>query len=231
MILRSQRALSPVVASIILIAVTVAVSIAVAAWMGALTFNFPPANIKITPVFLEPHAINITITNNGPYVVHPWNLLVNNATVWPVVVIDKLSIGSSKTSLIDYNWTYNTPYEFTLFWWNANGLTVDISKEFNSSTRIYSQSKVETLVLPIPEFNNSDYAMWTWDYYLNNYPQYRSNMMLLPANMTIDVTMMPNDTMLKIKIFYYNSADSMLFDYAGEKNCIVIAKGIAKGVP
>ena len=39
-ILRSKKALSPVVASIILIAVTVAVSIAVAAWMGALTFTF-----------------------------------------------------------------------------------------------------------------------------------------------------------------------------------------------
>ena len=39
-IIRSRKALSPVVASIILIAVTVAVSIAVAAWMGALTFTF-----------------------------------------------------------------------------------------------------------------------------------------------------------------------------------------------
>jgi flagellin-like protein len=38
--LKSRKALSPVVASIILIAVTVAVSIAVAAWMGALTFSF-----------------------------------------------------------------------------------------------------------------------------------------------------------------------------------------------
>jgi len=36
-ILKSKKALSPVVASIILIAVTVAVSIAVAAWMGSLT--------------------------------------------------------------------------------------------------------------------------------------------------------------------------------------------------
>jgi len=39
-LLKSKKALSPVVASIILIAVTVAVSIAVAAWMGALTFTF-----------------------------------------------------------------------------------------------------------------------------------------------------------------------------------------------
>ncbi|NWG10728.1 hypothetical protein HXY33_03110 [Candidatus Bathyarchaeota archaeon] len=38
--LKNRKALSPVVASIILIAVTVAVSIAVAAWMGALTFTF-----------------------------------------------------------------------------------------------------------------------------------------------------------------------------------------------
>ena len=37
---KNVKALSPVVASIILIAVTVAVSIAVAAWMGALTFTF-----------------------------------------------------------------------------------------------------------------------------------------------------------------------------------------------
>jgi flagellin-like protein len=39
-IFRSRKALSPVIATIILIAVTVAVSIAVAAWMGALTFSF-----------------------------------------------------------------------------------------------------------------------------------------------------------------------------------------------
>jgi len=37
---KSRKALSPVIASIILIAVTVAVSIAVAAWMGALSFSF-----------------------------------------------------------------------------------------------------------------------------------------------------------------------------------------------
>ena len=39
-VLRSKKALSPVIATIILIAVTVAVSLAVAAWMGALTFSF-----------------------------------------------------------------------------------------------------------------------------------------------------------------------------------------------
>jgi flagellin-like protein len=39
-ILKSKKALSPVVASIILIAVTVAVSLAVAIWMGSLTGGY-----------------------------------------------------------------------------------------------------------------------------------------------------------------------------------------------
>jgi len=48
---KSKKALSPVVASIILIAVTVAVSIAVAAWMGALTIGFMATEeLKITSV-------------------------------------------------------------------------------------------------------------------------------------------------------------------------------------
>ena len=48
---KNEKALSPVVASIILIAVTVAVSIAVAAWMGALTVGFMETNtVTITSV-------------------------------------------------------------------------------------------------------------------------------------------------------------------------------------
>ena len=39
-LLKCRKGLSPVIAAIILIAVTVAVSIAVAAWMGALTIGF-----------------------------------------------------------------------------------------------------------------------------------------------------------------------------------------------
>ena len=37
---QNRKALSPVIASIILITITVAVSIAVAAWMGTLTVGF-----------------------------------------------------------------------------------------------------------------------------------------------------------------------------------------------
>jgi len=64
---RSRKALSPVVASIILIAVTVAVSIAVAAWMGALSFNFMNTEqISITYAdFDQAGQITLTVTNSG----------------------------------------------------------------------------------------------------------------------------------------------------------------------
>jgi len=68
-LLRSRKALSPVVAAIILIAVTVAVSIAVAAWMGALTFTFMGyEKLEITKInwtWGTPGTVNITVVNTG----------------------------------------------------------------------------------------------------------------------------------------------------------------------
>jgi flagellin-like protein len=70
-LLKSRKALSPVIASIILVAVTVAVSIAVAAWMGALTFSFTKNDQftvnsctfwGTTPSYT---AINMSIQNTG----------------------------------------------------------------------------------------------------------------------------------------------------------------------
>lgn len=64
--LKSRKALSPVVASIILIAVTVAVSIAVAAWMGALTFQFTNTEqIQITNMAFGSSSIAVTANNTG----------------------------------------------------------------------------------------------------------------------------------------------------------------------
>ena len=60
---KSKRALSPVVASIILIAVTVAVSIAVAAWMGALTIGFMGAEeVRVTNVQFSTDLADATLT-------------------------------------------------------------------------------------------------------------------------------------------------------------------------
>ena len=63
---RSRKALSPVVASIILIAVTVAVSIAVAAWMGALTFSFTATEqVNITNMNFDVTNKRIVVTANN----------------------------------------------------------------------------------------------------------------------------------------------------------------------
>ena len=79
--MRSRKALSPVVASIILIAVTVAVSIAVAAWMGALTFNFMATEqLKITNVAFNVAANTVTIStsNTGTTPITITDIHVNN---------------------------------------------------------------------------------------------------------------------------------------------------------
>ena len=67
-LLKSKKALSPVVAAIILIAVTVAVSIAVAAWMGSLTIGFmETTELTITQATFDSanETIVCSITNTG----------------------------------------------------------------------------------------------------------------------------------------------------------------------
>ena len=79
----NRRGLSPVVATIILIAVTVAVSIAVAVWMGALTFTFmQPKN----PVFT--YNIEIPSFQNATHCIFAmwdsWNIYNESKTLVPV---------------------------------------------------------------------------------------------------------------------------------------------------
>jgi flagellin-like protein len=67
-LLKSKKALSPVVATIILIAVTVAVSIATAVWMGSFTFNFMPTEqLAITSLDFGPTdtTIMVNVQNTG----------------------------------------------------------------------------------------------------------------------------------------------------------------------
>jgi len=79
-LLKSRKALSPVVASIILIAVTVAVSIAVAAWMGALTFTFTNTEqIQITSMTFGTNWIALIANNTGTTPVTINAVYLNNA--------------------------------------------------------------------------------------------------------------------------------------------------------
>jgi FlaG/FlaF family flagellin (archaellin) len=69
MIVKNSKALSPVIASIILVGVAVAVSIAVAAWMGALTFTFTEtAQLEIlgcTFNDVTPRTVTLAVQNTG----------------------------------------------------------------------------------------------------------------------------------------------------------------------
>jgi len=65
---KNAKALSPVIATIILIAVTVAVSVVVAAWMGGLTLGFmgntEQASISST-TYVSTTAVGVMVQNTG----------------------------------------------------------------------------------------------------------------------------------------------------------------------
>jgi flagellin-like protein len=119
-ILRSRKALSPVVASIILIAVTVAVSIAVAAWMGALTFNFMATEqIKITNVqfYLGTgapdgvHNVTITMQNTGTNPVTVTEVHINNAALNLLAAQFTIPANSQSLANVTYAWVNGNQYE------------------------------------------------------------------------------------------------------------------------
>jgi flagellin-like protein len=122
-ILKCKKALSPVVASIILIAVTVAVSIAVAAWMGALTIGFMgSSSITITNVSFggtsgqADNTIVLTLKNTGTKQVTIAQVKVNNV-VKSFSGNSTLNPGDTgKTLTISaVGWSYGNPYKIDLF--------------------------------------------------------------------------------------------------------------------
>ncbi len=134
-ILKSKKALSPVVASIILIAVTVAVSIAVAAWMGALTFTFMATEqIQITNMefITGTNIIRVTVNNTGTSSVTINEAWVNNvkktttSPTLPTTVAANLGVRLNITSI----WAAGSNYQVKLvtskgnqFLYNAVGPT------------------------------------------------------------------------------------------------------------
>jgi len=111
---KNRKALSPVVASIILIAVTVAVSIAVAAWMGALTFTFMGTEeLRIIKVeFLGNGAyINVTMKNTGTSPITLSEIWVGGTKEWTTG--DTLSANEQKIIRVNLstNWQQGNNYE------------------------------------------------------------------------------------------------------------------------
>ncbi len=79
---KNAKALSPVVASIILIAVTVAVSVAVAAWMGGMTIGFMgTSSVTVTKVEFTTTDITLSLKNTGTKAVTIAQVTVNNEVI------------------------------------------------------------------------------------------------------------------------------------------------------
>jgi len=116
-ILKSKKALSPVVASIILIAVTVAVSIAVAAWMGALTFSFMGGTEQARISYVQwPDAthIYITVENQGTSAITLKRAYVNNDLQTSNCTDVSIDDGKSAVFSITYTWTPGQTYDITV---------------------------------------------------------------------------------------------------------------------
>ena len=123
-ILKSKKALSPVIASIILIAVTVAVSIAVAAWMGALTFSFMGTEqltvqkIQWTPM----SGFIIYVNNTGTKTASISQILVNYVGVPSASVSPKLPItmktgndpSQHQSITVTFTYTNGTNYDISV---------------------------------------------------------------------------------------------------------------------
>ena len=110
------------IAAIILIAVTVAVSIAVAAWMGALSFTFMATEqISFTGIAWTDDGVDITlcnldIKNSGTSILTIDKVKVNNNDVigaWTTTPIT-LDPNAVVTLDISYNYTRGANYAFTV---------------------------------------------------------------------------------------------------------------------
>jgi flagellin-like protein len=109
---RSKKALSPVVASIILIAVTVAVSIAVAAWMGALTVGFMSTEqVKITGVSFSGNnqlAVDIMNTGDSAVTISEIRVGTSNDLLETDITLEPSEQGAA---IVPFNYVNGTSYQ------------------------------------------------------------------------------------------------------------------------
>lgn len=128
---KNDKALSPVVASIILIAVTVAVSIAVAAWMGALTVGFmDTSSVTVTSVTFtqasDVDTITVAVKNTGTSSVTLSTAKVNGV-VTGLAAADSLTIADGGNDVLTLSgdnaaWDAGNAYKVELY--DASGQLV-----------------------------------------------------------------------------------------------------------
>jgi len=119
---RSRKALSPVVASIILIAVTVAVSIAVAAWMGALSFNFMATEQgQLTNLGFTATDITATFQNTGTTTITINEVWVNGVKQTGVSPTVPITVDGNSQQAIVITYTVVSGYQYEVKLVSAKG--------------------------------------------------------------------------------------------------------------
>jgi flagellin-like protein len=135
---KNAKALSPVIATIILIAVTVAVSVVVAAWMGGLTLGFMGNAEQCTvsnPTYVSAAAVNVTVQNTGSATVTiaSANIDGNAATIAGTTAITK---GTSQTLTITFassTLTFTTTAQYSINLVTAKGNTETVSYTYTGA--------------------------------------------------------------------------------------------------
>jgi flagellin-like protein len=126
---KNAKALSPVVASIILIAVTVAVSVVVAAWMGGMSIGLMGGAEQVSITNVEfvagtPNTVIVSVKNGGGADAELVKTYVNSASFADpsITVMPKGDITDTTLTL---DWDSNTSYDikFTTAKGNSVGYT------------------------------------------------------------------------------------------------------------
>jgi flagellin-like protein len=118
--MKDKKALSPVVASIILIAVVVAVSLAVATWMGSMSFNF----MKVDEMGVTSHSwasdvsyVDLTVKNLGTSKITLSDVEVNGVSASNVSIVsgeETLEAGETAIVRVTDSFKASTKYKFTV---------------------------------------------------------------------------------------------------------------------
>jgi len=137
---KNAKALSPVIATIILIAVTVAVSVVVAAWMGGLTIGFmgntEQASITNTS-YVSSTAVAVTVQNTGSATVTlaSANIDGNAATISNAAGAGTPPWTIAKGTSVTFTITFNGALQFT----NSAQFTINlITAKGNTITATYT---------------------------------------------------------------------------------------------
>jgi flagellin-like protein len=139
---KDAKALSPVIATIILIAVTVAVSVVVAAWMGALTIGFMgnSEQASITNTVLTNTGGNgvatLTVQNTGSASVTISSATIdgNSVTITSITPSGPIAKGTSSSVVLTWTGTaFTNTAQYTIKLMTAKGNTVVTQATYTGS--------------------------------------------------------------------------------------------------